>query len=211
MKKSVYLFLAFITLLILFTPNLIAHALEEVIYIDPGHGGYDGGCVGNGLIEKDINLKVAYKLQDYLETAGFKVKLTRNEDTALDGDKAEDIYKRVRMINNSNTLLYISIHANSYPHESVKGAQVFYHQSDNNQALATIIQNYLRNLDIYNTREAKSYKGKYILDHIEKPGCLVEVGFLTSPVDADKLKDDIYLSNVAFAVYLGIMAYLDIW
>lgn len=211
MKKCVYLFLAFITLLILFTPNLITYALQKVIYLDPGHGGYDGGCVGNGLIEKDINLKVAYKLQEYLETAGFKVKLTRNEDTALDEDKAEDIYKRVRMINNSNTLLYISIHANSYPHESVKGAQVFYHENDDNEILASLIQNYLKKLDIYNTREAKAYKGKYILDHVEKPGCLVEVGFLTNLTDANKLKDNIYLSSVAFAIYLGIMAYLDIW
>lgn len=210
MKKCVYLFLAFITLLILFTPNLIAYALTEVIYIDPGHGGFDGGCVGNGLIEKDVNLKIALKLKDYLETAGFKVKLTRNEDNALDNNKSEDIYKRVRMINNANTLLYISIHANSYPHASVKGAQVFYHDDIKNQALSKEIQNYLKYLDIYNTRQAKILTDKYILDHINKTGCLVEVGFLTNSTESNKLKDDIYLAYIAYAIYSGIMAYLDI-
>lgn len=212
MKKCVYLFLAFITLLILFIPNLITHALDEVIYLDAGHGGFDGGCVGNGLVEKDINLKVTLKLKEYLENAGFTVRLTRDKDESLDDNKAEDIYKRVRLINNANTLLYISIHANSYPHLSVKGAQVFYHQNEQNEALSKEIQKNLKNLDIYNTREAKAYKDKYILDHINKTGCLVEIGFLTNLNESIKLKDDIYLSNISFAIYLGIIAYLDkVW
>ena len=70
MKKSVYLFLAFLILLILFIPNILTKAESGVIYLDPGHGGFDGGCVGNGLIEKDITLNISLKLKQHLESCG---------------------------------------------------------------------------------------------------------------------------------------------
>ena len=83
-QKSVYLFLAFITLFILFVHSVVATSLERVIYIDPGHGGYDGGCVGSNSIEKDICLSISLKLKRYLEHIGYNVKMTRDNDNALD-------------------------------------------------------------------------------------------------------------------------------
>ena len=68
MKKSVYLFLAFLILIILFIPNILTKAESSVIYIDPGHGGFDGGCSCNGIVEKDLTLSISLKLQKLLQT-----------------------------------------------------------------------------------------------------------------------------------------------
>ena len=209
MKKSVYLFLAFLILLILFIPNILTKAESGVIYLDQGHGGFDGGCVGNGLIEKDITLNISLKLKQHLESCGYTVYLTREIDKALSKEKADDIYKRVALINNANTLLYISIHANSYPHASVKGAQTFYKENDENKKIAELIQNNLQSIDLKNTRLAKSISGKYLLDHANKIGCLVEVGFLSNPDEANKLNDKYYQNKIAYAIYAGILSYIE--
>ena len=67
---------------------------KRVIVIDPGHGGFDPGRVGNtGAHEKDINLSIALKLQAYLEQSGAYVVITRNTDEGL--NEEGDIKKKV--------------------------------------------------------------------------------------------------------------------
>lgn len=209
MKKGVYLFLAFLTLIILFVPNIITKAESNIIYIDPGHGGFDGGCVGYKLVEKDVTLDISLKLKNYLETTGFTVFLTREKDTALSNNKASDIHKRVALINNSATLLYISIHANSYPNSNIKGAQTFYKDLNTNKLLARSIQENLKKIDYTNKRVEKTLNGKYLLDNIQKPGCLVEVGFLSNQEEENKLSEEYYKNNIAYAIYIGILSYLE--
>ena len=209
MKKSVYLFLAFLILIILFIPNILTKAENSVIYIDPGHGGFDGGCVGSGIVEKDITLAISLKIQKHLQSVGYTVYLTREEDKALAKTKANDIYKRVALINNANALLYVSIHANFYPSSSVKGAQTFYHDTINNKLLATLIQENLQLIDLDNKRVAKTISGKYLLENTKQTGCLVEVGFLSNPEEASKLSDEYYQNKIAYAIYIGILSYLE--
>ena len=209
MKKSVYLFLAFLILIILFIPNILTKAENSVIYIDPGHGGFDGGCVGSGIVEKDITLAISLKIQKHLQSVGYTVYLTREVDKALAKTKANDIYKRVALINNANALLYVSIHANFYPSSSVKGAQTFYHDTINNKLLATLIQENLKLIDLDNKRVAKTISGKYLLENTKQTGCLVEVGFLSNPEEASKLSDEYYQNKIAYAIYIGILSYLE--
>ncbi len=209
MKKSVYLFLAFLILIILFIPNILTKAESSVIYIDPGHGGFDGGCTCNGIKEKDVTLNISLKLQKLLQSVGYTVYLTREKDTALARTKSNDIYKRVALINNASTLLYISIHANSYPHPSIKGAQTFYHDTEENKQLSNYIQEYLKKIDLENHRVSKPLSDKYLLDNVTKVGCLVEVGFLSNYEESTKLKDESYQNKIAYAIYAGILSYLE--
>ncbi|MBQ2892130.1 MAG: N-acetylmuramoyl-L-alanine amidase [Bacilli bacterium] len=208
-RLCVYLFLAFITLTLLFIPNILSYANSEVIYIDPGHGGYDGGCVGSKIVEKDLTLTISLKLKNYLESIGYKVKLTRTKDIALDQIKAKDMKKRVSLINNSNTLLYISIHANYFPSSNVFGGQVFYKDDPLNELLSRSIQKYFNDTGIGNKRNAKTITDKYLTDNIYTNGCIVEVGFLSNNLEEKKLQDDNYQSLIAYAIYLGILNYLD--
>ncbi|MBQ8293720.1 MAG: N-acetylmuramoyl-L-alanine amidase [Bacilli bacterium] len=216
MKKSAILFLTFLTFIfqIIGLFGVYHHVLakeEKVIYIDPGHGGFDGGAtsINKETLEKDITLDISKILAYYLEQTGYKVILTRDNDSALASTKSEDIYKRVKLINESNCLLYISIHANSYPSGIVKGAQTFYKvNQENSEELAKNIMEMLKIVDPYNNRQAKSISGKYLIDKVNKVGCLVEVGFLTNNEELNKLKNKTYQENIAYAVYLGILKYL---
>lgn len=216
-KKQLILFLTFITLIIVGISIISVKATQSnqsryYVYIDPGHGGFDGGAtsIDKNTIEKDITLCTSLYLQNYLERTGIKVKLTRNKDEALSKSKKEDIHKRVKYINDSNCDIYISIHANAYPAESVRGSQTFYNSIlEENVTLATMIMNQLHQLDASNKRVAKNISGKYILDHTNKVGCLVELGFLTNQMDLQNLKNDQYLQKIAFYIYLGIIHYFE--
>lgn len=182
------------------------------IYIDPGHGGFDGGCEDKlkTVMEKDITLNISLLLASYLRSTGYIVNLTRNTDTALANTKKDDIYKRVKLINDSNADIYISIHANSYPSPIVKGAQVFYSNTNNNNKLISeVMMKKIKMVDSLNKREPLCIKDKYLLDHVNITGCLVEVGFLTNEIELLNLTNNEYISDLVKCMYLGIVEYLD--
>lgn len=216
-KKTLILFLTFITLItICFSIGSVkaTHFQSDYyfVYLDPGHGGFDGGATSSDkqTIEKNINLVTCLYLKNYLEKTGIRVKLTRDKDEALAKNKKDDIHKRVKLINHSNCDIYISIHTNAYPESSVKGAQTFYHEKNNqNGKLATTIMTRLQILDPTNKRMAKKISEKYLLDKTNKIGCLVELGFLTNQSELENLKNKQYLEKIAFSIYLGIIQYYE--
>lgn len=216
-KHSIYiLFLTFIMLFtLIFCINKVNARSNEnniIIYLDAGHGGFDGGATSLDklVIEKDVTLNATLILKTYLEKVGYIVKLTREKDLALSKNKKDDIYKRVDLINKKEVDLYISIHANSYPLSSVKGAQTFYSTHiEQNKILAEKIMKYLQLSDKDNKRNAKDIKGKYLLDHTNTTGCLVELGFLTNDKDLKRLTDESMLKETMFMIYLGILEYIE--
>lgn len=212
--KKIVIIIEFIIILGLSTFITKAHSKDNsfYIYLDPGHGGFDGGttCNNKVIIEKDLTLEVSLALASRLRSSGYIVKLTREKDVALHSSKKEDIYKRVDLINKSNATLYISIHANSYPSAIVHGAQVFYNQTNNqNKLLAECIMKNIKIIDKTNTRQIHSITDKYLTDHVIVPGCLVEIGFLSNQYDLANLQDKTYLNNLCEMIYLGIVEYLD--
>ena len=180
-NKQIILFLTFMLLIILsLTVYHTVKANQEesllFVYLDPGHGGFDGGAtsIDKSICEKDINLKVCFHLKNYLEKTNIVVKMTRNKDVALSKSKKEDIHKRVELINKSNCDIYLTIHANAYPSSSVRGFQTFYSSNkQQNEYLAKTIQTSLQMLDKENKRLPKIITGKYVLDNTTKIGCLV--------------------------------------
>ena len=65
---------------------------RPVIVLDAGHGGMDGGAVGNnGSLEKDVNLSITLKLRDFLTAFGWQVVLTRDTDTSIHDTSAGTI------------------------------------------------------------------------------------------------------------------------
>ena len=54
-----------------------------VIALDPGHGGEDTGMTNGEAVEKEIDLKICSKLKIMLESQGYQVVLTREDDTRL--------------------------------------------------------------------------------------------------------------------------------
>lgn len=185
-------------------------APERYIYIDPGHGGFDGGAVSkDGLVyEKQLTLDISIKLKNKLERFGYSVLLTRYTDRSLGKTKREDILRRVELLESDSTIMYISIHANAYPSEAVHGAQVFYKDDVENKKLSNKIQSFLKEVDSTSHRTAKSITGKYLIDNTKKVGCLVEVGFLSSPFDLKNLQQKAYQDELVTMITLGIINYL---
>lgn len=193
-------------------------AQKDCIVVDVGHGGFDSGKVGvNGELEKDINLQVALKLKDTLETDGISVIMTRQDDKGLydenaSNKKVQDLQKRCDLINEENPLLTISIHQNSYTSPEIKGAQVFYYTtSAESQKLAQMIQEALiKQVDPENHREAKANDSYYLLKKTKSPIVIVECGFLSNPQEAVKLTDESYQQQIVTAIRNGIFQYLGL-
>lgn len=182
---------------------------QKVIILDAGHGGFDPGKVGqDNTLEKDINLSITKKLQVYLEQSGSFILNTRVDDTALSDQKREDMNQRKNLANEEGVDLFVSIHQNSFPQESVKGAQVFYYgDSEESKRLAECVQNRLKEIDPNNTREAKSNTDYYLLKKTAVPSIIVECGFLSNIEERNKLKTEEYQEQIAWGVYLGILDY----
>ncbi|MDO4300856.1 MAG: N-acetylmuramoyl-L-alanine amidase [Clostridia bacterium] len=185
---------------------------SRCIVIDAGHGGFDPGKVASdGVTEKTINLAIASKLCGFLEQGGAVVRSTRIEDSSLSESKREDLRSRAEIANNSKADLFVSIHQNSFPKGSAKGAQVFYYKgSEEGKRLASLIQNRLKEVvDIDNDRVAKANDNYYVLKQIKIPSVIVECGFLSNSVEHDKLMSSEYQEKLAWAVYMGILDYFS--
>ena len=188
-----------------------------IVLIDAGHGGFDPGKVGiDSSLEKDINLAISLKLQTLLTQNDIEVIMTRTTDTALSTDsdtnkKKADMRRRREAIKNSTPDVVISIHQNSFPSEQSKGAQVFYYShSKESKELATILQNQLiKTLDPSNHRLEKANDTYYLLKTNVCPMVIVECGFLSNYEEATKLNSDQYQNQIAWAIHLGVLSFLN--
>lgn len=193
-------------------------AYGVTIAIDAGHGGIDPGAVSkSGVREDEINLKIAKKLQAYLENEGAKVVMTRKTDEGLyDKDysgskKRQDMDRRVKILQNSKASIVISIHLNYFSQPQYYGAQTFYMQgSGEGELLAKSIQGQLlRVLARGNKRDIKASDSFLVLKAVDSPSVLVECGFLSNPQEETLLTTDDYQEEVAWGIYCGIISYLS--
>lgn len=194
-------------------------AKEITVVIDAGHGGRDGGTVGvDGVsVEKDLNLDVSLIICDMLKSAGVKVVMTRTEDVALTdpeaggGLKNQDLAARLKIAQNAQNPVFVSIHMNAFPIEKYSGTQIYY--STNNEggkALADSIQSDVKNLlQPDNNRKTKPAGSNiYILDKISCPAVLVECGFLSNNDECAKLSVKEYRKKLALVISSSIMEYI---
>ena len=191
------------------------------IVIDAGHGGLDGGAVSkSGITEKEINLKIAFYLKNYLEKNGAKVIMTRSSDKSLHTDdkdsvknkKRSDLLARRNIANNSGADALVSIHLNFFEQSKYKGAQVFYEGAHQESIdLAQKIQSEFKNgLDSNNNRQiAKINDSKIMYRDLNLPAVIAECGFLSNPEEAEKLTQKEYQEKAALCISLGIIKYFS--
>lgn len=173
------------------------------IVIDPGHGDHDPGAVADDIYEKDITLDIALKTEKLLKDAGYKVRLTRDDDSFLElGERAEFANKR-------NAKVFISIHCNSLEDGNGQGIETYYGESKTKAdvTLAEKIQKCLITQTGARDREVK--EATYtVLVRTEMPASLVEVGFMTNDAERAQLMDEHYQELVAQGIAEGIDSYL---
>lgn len=188
--------------------------LGKIIYVDPGHGGIDPGAMYKEIKEKDINLKISQKLEKYLTNLGAIVYLTRYGDYDLSVNntvnrKRSDLSRRSNIINRSDCDMFISIHLNAESTGVWKGAQVFYNTNNKeNEKIAKILQEQFKK-NLHSDREYKKKNDLYLQKRIDKPGVLIEVGFLSNASDRYLLKQDTYQDKVVSVITSGIIKYFE--
>ena len=190
---------------------------EHVLILDPGHGGEDGGAVScTGLAESAYNLDIALRLRDLLHLMGREVRMIRTTDEAvytrgetLAQKKASDLRQRTAMVNETENGILLSIHQNHFPDSRYSGAQVFYASTEGSEALARQLQEAFRQtLNPQSNRQCKPSKGVYLMEHIQRPGVLIECGFLSNPAEEAKLRTPDYQKQLCGVIAAEVSRFL---
>lgn len=131
------------------------------------------------------------------------------DSKTLKQKKISDIHNRVKIGNESQADIFVSIHLNKIPQPQYDGWQTFYREGNEESAkLAKQIQENLnKTIDKENNRVAKTIDNIYIIKHVEIPITIVECGFLSNPEEEKKLLDDEYQNKLAWGIYNGIINY----
>lgn len=181
------------------------------IVIDAGHGGVDGGAIGNGIVEKDLNLLISTYMYDRFRELGVPVKMTRTKDETLDPD--ERVNRVLNAYGNGKNVIVISNHINAGGGD---GAEVIYALRNTSDLSGKILneiskegQNTRKN---YQQRLPSNPSKDYYFMLRETPNTeavIVEYGFLDSPKDdVNQLKNN--YENFAEAVVRAVAEYKNI-
>ena len=181
--------------------------LNKKIIIDAGHGGIDGGAIGNGLIEKELNLQASNYMYNRFKELGIPVKMTRTDDEYL--PKTERVNRVKELYNNDSNVILISNHINAGGGE---GAEVVYSLKNE----PTLAQRVLDNIGASGQIKRKIYQRRlpenpnkdyyYILRETGNlEPILIEYGFIDNERDSEKLKNN--LNDYAEAVVKAVAEY----
>lgn len=191
---------------------------SHTIVIDAGHGGVDGGATScTGVLESRFNLEIAQRLNDLFHLLGFETKMIRTEDVSVytEGNtiaqkKISDLKQRVRVINETENAILLSIHQNHFPDGRYSGAQVFYASSEDSSALAGQLQTAITtHLNPGSRRLEKKSSGIYLMEHIRCPGVLIECGFLSNPAEEALLRSPAYQQKLCLVTGCTVADYLS--
>lgn len=193
--------------------------ITNTIVIDAGHGEPDGGAESStGIKEAYLNLQVAQKLEELLIEEGYNVIMTRRDENNI-GDKdkqstirqakVSDINNRIKIVNESNADILISIHMNKFEQTKYYGWQIFYHKSsEKGKILAESIKKGIDdNINRENNRAILPINNIKLIDQSKVPAVVVECGFLSNTDDLRLLQDETYQYKLAEGILSGINKY----
>ena len=188
------------------------------IVIDAGHGGEDGGAVScTGRLESAYNLEISLRLRDLLHLLGCKTKMIRTTDvsvytsgTTIAQKKVSDLKQRVRLVNETENALLLSIHQNQFTDSRYSGAQVFYAPTSGSEALAKQLQAaFIATVNPGSSRKSKQSTGVYLMEHIDCTGILVECGFLSNPAEEAKLSSPEYQKKLCCVIAAAVSSWVN--
>ena len=196
------------------------------VVIDPGHGGIDDGTKYYGLAEKDVTLDVGERLERVLKGFHVQTVLTRREDVYVSLPERVEIANRLAETNRN--VIFVSIHLDQSPVESVDGIETYYadqklpqpadwtwvgyfsrpeeEELDRGENLAVALQGALTSRMFVANRGIKS-RSLFVVRHTRMPAVLVEGGFLSNKVENQMLRDDGYRDRLAQGLAAGILTY----
>ena len=179
------------------------------VVVDAGHGGADGGAVGNaGVPEAGLNLAVAQEVERLFTARGVNVLMTRRDENALGETKQQDMANRKVLLADERADIVVSIHMNKFGDSAVRGAMAYYMKgSAEGEALAQCVIDAMTAAAGQKQRLANP--GDYfVVRECKAPAVLVECGFLSNAEEEQKLLDPEYQKLLAGAIVQGVMDYV---
>lgn len=200
------------------------------VLLDPGHGGRDGGAISpdGKLIEKYLTLEIGLTAADLLSRQGMHVGLTRADDSFV------SLAERSAIAQDWQADVFVSIHINAADNPQARGAETFVLPAHgfppthepvvntlpeaiaNTNQLGTAFRNSLLGYAVHSrqplrrlrTADRGLRRAHYrVLTQAPCPAVLVECGFLTNPLDAEKLGRQVFRNTIALGIAEGILDY----
>ena len=177
----------------------------KVIVIDPGHGGDDPGAVHEGIMEKDLNLEMAFILKAFLEEHGATVVLTRETDVQI------YLASRIELARQQKADLFVCIHNNATEEPTaIQGLVLLYDDTSYLPLYRLVHRGVAARTGVPGMGPVPDIRGLYILRHAgDIPVLFIEGAFMTNPIDIARLADRsrAYIRNIMAGVLDGILAY----
>ena len=203
--------------------SLVDKNRRKLVFIDPGHGGFDTGAVSKtGLNEKDVALSISKMVREKLLNANdnYEVIMSRSNDKYVDF-----VTERSAMSNNANADIFVSIHLNSGGNGRAQGVETYWYQYNpdyqpvinqeyhnnparlvNSNRLANDIENsIIRNTGAVNRGVKRATFA--VIRETKAPAVLVETGFIDNSMEALKLGTQAYQERLAQGIAEGIIEY----
>lgn len=177
------------------------------IVVDPGHGGSDPGAPAafrGALPEKTIVLMIANRLTQVLRACGAKVTQTRTDDTFV------ELNERAAISNRLKADLFVSIHADAAENGKAVGTTLYVEPNAywRTIAIARSIQWAFTRAGI-RCRGVNQEEEFRILVKNQRPAILIETGYMTNSLDAQRLNSNWYQKKIAMEIARGITAYFN--
>ncbi|MEP6686253.1 MAG: N-acetylmuramoyl-L-alanine amidase [Verrucomicrobiota bacterium] len=198
----------------------------SLVVLDPGHGGQDSGVMAAGMLEKDLTLDVAKRVERLVRLKGLPALLTR------EGDDYISLENRAAVANREHDCVFVSIHFNEGKRPVATGVETYYAShvaspfpavsswlpflqrtaeppDPESQSLAGFIQEALVSQTQALNRGTKAEQF-FVIANVKHPAVLVEGGFLTNKDEVGKLGSPEYREQIATAITDGITRYRDV-
>ena len=195
---------------------------NNIIFLDPGHGGKDPGASYYNITEKELNMQVYQKLRKELEGLGYTVLSSRDSDVFVDF-----VTERSRMVNKTDSDIFISIHFNAsgspasnrsgiqtYSYEEAAGypskINPYWHNhpdriSESNRLAADIHSSLLAETG---AKDAGLLQSSFaVLRETDKPAVLLELGYIDNFNENQQVRSDAYQNRLVAGIVKGIQKY----
>ena len=195
---------------------------SKTIFLDPGHGGRDSGAFYYNVAEKDLNMQIYRKLRTKLEELGYKVLTSRDSDIDVDF-----VTERSRMVNKTNSDIFISIHFNATgnTYSKASGIQTYSYSDEpdypskinpywhnhpdrisESKRLAAAIHSSL--LAETGAKDAGQLERSFaVLRETAKPAVLLELGYMDNFTESQQIRDSRYQDKLVAGIVKGIQKY----
>ena len=195
---------------------------NNIIFLDPGHGGKDPGAAYYNITEKELNMQVYRKLRKELEALGYTVLTSRDSDVFIDF-----VTERSRMVNKTDSDIFISIHFNATgnPASNRAGIQTYSYEeaddypskinpywhnhpdriSESNRLAADIHSSLLAETG---AKDAGLLRSSFaVLRETNKPAVLLELGYIDNFNENQQVRSDAYQNRLVAGIVKGIQKY----